>query len=110
MLKKFFTNSAMLIFLFVLGISTAMAQSGTVQGTIVDANDGTPLPGATVQVKGTTSGTVTDLDGKYSITVEGSVVLRFSYVGLCGVSNTGNTCKTQHHCKCQARTDCFQPE
>jgi len=81
MLKKFFTNSMMLIFLLTIGISTAMAQSGTVQGTIVDATDGTPLPGATVQVKGTTSGTVTNLDGKYSIQVNGSTVLVFSYVG-----------------------------
>ncbi|VAW30197.1 Outer membrane TonB-dependent transporter, utilization system for glycans and polysaccharides (PUL), SusC family [hydrothermal vent metagenome] len=81
MLKKFFTSTAMLMLLFIWGISTAMAQSGTVQGTIVDATNGSPLPGATVQVKGTTSGTVTGLDGKYSISVSGSATLVFSYVG-----------------------------
>ncbi len=81
MLKKFFTNSVMLILLLILGISTAMAQSGTVRGIIVDATNGSPLPGATVQVKGTTTGTVTGLDGKYSIQVNGNVMLVFSYVG-----------------------------
>jgi len=81
MLKKFFTNSMMLILVFIMGISTAMAQSGTVQGTIVDETDGTPLPGATVQIKGTSTGTVTNLDGKYSIQVNGSAILVFSYVG-----------------------------
>ncbi len=81
MLKKFFTSTTMLVLLFFMGISTAMAQSGTVQGTIVDATDGSPLPGATVLVKGTTTGTVTDMNGKYSIKVNGNTVLVFSYVG-----------------------------
>jgi len=81
MLKKFFTSTAMLLLLFIWGISTAMAQNGTVQGTIVDATDGSPLPGATVQVKGTTSGTVTGIDGKYSIQVNGNAILVYSYVG-----------------------------
>ena len=81
MLKKFITNSMMLMLLFILGISTAMAQNGEVRGTIVDATNGSPLPGATIQVKGTTNGTVTNLDGKYSIQVNGNAVLVFSYVG-----------------------------
>ena len=81
MLKKFITNSMMLMLLFILGISTAMAQNGEVRGTIVDASDGSPLPGATILVKGTTNGTVTNLDGKYSIQVNGNAVLVFSYVG-----------------------------
>jgi len=81
MLKNLFKSTAMLVLLFIWGISTAMAQSGTVQGTIVDASDGSPLPGATVQVKGTSSGTVTDINGKYSIQVNGTAILIFSYVG-----------------------------
>lgn len=81
MLKKFFTSTSMLVLLFFLGISTAMAQSGTVRGAIVDATNGSPLPGATVQVKGTTNGTVSDLDGKYSISVSGNATLVFSYIG-----------------------------
>jgi hypothetical protein len=49
----------------------------------VTGADGLPLPGATVQIKGTSTGTITDLDGKYSISVEGQAepVLVFTYVG-----------------------------
>ena len=81
MLKKFITSTAMLVLLLFWGMSTAMAQNGTVRGTIVDASDGSPLPGATVLVKGTTNGTVTDMNGKFSIQVKGNAVLVFSYVG-----------------------------
>ena len=81
MLKKFFTSTVMLIILLVWGVSTAMAQTGIVRGTIVDATNGSPLPGATVLVKGTTTGTVSDLNGKFSISVKPGATLVFSYVG-----------------------------
>jgi hypothetical protein len=48
---------------------------------IVKAQNGEPLPGATVQVKGTTNGTVTDIDGHFSISAAGTVTLTISYVG-----------------------------
>ncbi len=48
---------------------------------MTDAENGNPLIGATVQIKGTTSGTVTDLDGNYRITVPEDATLVFSYVG-----------------------------
>jgi len=61
-------------------ISSAWAQR-TITGTVIDAAQGS-LPGATVQVKGTNTGTTTDLEGKYSITVpEGSETLVFRFVG-----------------------------
>ncbi|WP_373494825.1 carboxypeptidase-like regulatory domain-containing protein, partial [Aquiflexum sp.] len=50
----------------------------TVAGTVVDEN-GEPLPGATVTVAGTTTGTVTDLDGNYSLTVPENSVIVFSF-------------------------------
>lgn len=54
----------------------------TVSGRIVSAEDGDPLVGASVMVKGTRLGTVTDIDGNYSITLpQGSRQLTFSYVG-----------------------------
>jgi len=64
-----------------LGISSyAMAQR-TVTGTVTD-DRGDAVISATVQVKGTTVGATTDLDGKYSINVpEGSTTLMFSYIG-----------------------------
>ena len=54
----------------------------TVSGTITDAISRFPLPGANVNVKGSTNGVQSDLNGKYSITVPNkSAILVFSYVG-----------------------------
>jgi TonB-linked SusC/RagA family outer membrane protein len=64
---------------FAIGIS--MAQR-TVTGTVAD-NTGETLIGASVLVKGTTTGTVTDFDGKYSLSVpEGAKIIVFSYTGF----------------------------
>ncbi len=52
-----------------------------VTGTVTGADDGLPLIGASVIVKGTVSGTVTDLDGKFSIEAEKDAILVFSYTG-----------------------------
>jgi TonB-linked SusC/RagA family outer membrane protein len=63
-----------------LFINQGMAQR-TVQG-IIQADDGEPLVGVNILVKGTSSGTVTDLDGSYSISVDGSEsILQYSYTG-----------------------------
>ena len=54
----------------------------TIQGTVVDADSGEPLIGANILIKDTSSGTVTDIDGSYSLTVpEGSDIVVFSYTG-----------------------------
>lgn len=52
----------------------------TIRGTVRDEN-GDPLPGATISMQGTTTGTVTDLDGSYSLTVPDGATLVFSYIG-----------------------------
>ena len=70
--------SLIMVFL-VLGIS-AFAQKMSVEG-IVKTPQGESLPGATVLVKGTTSGVLTDFDGHYSITAQAVDVLVFSFVG-----------------------------
>lgn len=51
-----------------------------VTGTVIDET-GAPLPGAAILVKGTTSGTITDLDGKFSIDVDANAILVVSYLG-----------------------------
>ncbi|MBE0650177.1 MAG: TonB-dependent receptor [Bacteroidales bacterium] len=81
MIKNFIPKSMLFILLLFGGLSTAFAQTGMVKGVIVDASTGSPLPGATVQVKGTTRGTVSDLNGNYSISVNANTTLVFSYVG-----------------------------
>ncbi|WP_254560343.1 SusC/RagA family TonB-linked outer membrane protein [Dyadobacter diqingensis] len=53
----------------------------TVTGT-VKASDGLTLPGVSILEKGTTNGAITDVDGKYSISVSGTATLVFSYVGM----------------------------
>jgi len=52
-----------------------------VTGTVTDAEDGSPLVGATIAVQGTSTGTIADIDGNYSISVPAGAVLVFSYVG-----------------------------
>ena len=61
----------------------AIAQSQkTVTGTVLSSDDNTPLPGATVIVKGTNNGTSTDFDGKFTLAVEeGATTLVVSYIG-----------------------------
>ncbi len=69
------TSSLMLAFLFCSMQSVAQV-TGTVNG-----DDGTSLPGVSVVVKGTTTGTTTDADGKYSIVAPANSTLTFSFVG-----------------------------
>ena len=68
---------------FLLGNSLlCVAQSKTVTGTVADLTEGTGLPGVNVLVKGTSTGTVTDVEGNYRIDVNGEDdVLVFSSVG-----------------------------
>ena len=71
--------------LFVFMVSfitiTAQAQQSEVTGTVTD-EDSSPLPGVSVLIKGTTTGSITDTDGIYKVTVENAeAVLVFSFVG-----------------------------
>ncbi|MFR9166120.1 MAG: SusC/RagA family TonB-linked outer membrane protein [Dysgonomonas sp.] len=70
-----------LLFLFtILPITAALAQQ-TIKGVVVDETK-EPLIGVSVSVKGTTTGVMTDLDGKYSITVPTGSALTFDYLGM----------------------------
>lgn len=68
-------------FLFLLMIPALMAQTRTITGTVTGSEDNAPLIGATVQIKGTSDGTVTDFEGKYEIQASSDDVLLFSYTG-----------------------------
>ncbi|WP_217603947.1 SusC/RagA family TonB-linked outer membrane protein [Chitinophaga sp. GbtcB8] len=57
------------------------AQSRTVTGKVTDIKDGSPLPGVTVQVKGTNKGVYTSGEGTYKISVDQGATLVFSFIG-----------------------------
>lgn len=62
-------------------LSIAFGQEITVTGLVTSSDDGSSLPGVNVLVQGTNSGTVTDIDGRYTLKVPAEAVLVFSYVG-----------------------------
>ena len=77
------------IFLLCLMSSALFAQNIQVQGTVLD-NEGYPQIGAGVFQKGTSNGTVTDLDGRYSLSVPADAVLVYSFQGFSDVEEAVN--------------------
>lgn len=75
--KKIFLIALSLLF----GLGVATAQNRTVSGTVSD-NSGQPLPGVSVLVEGTSIGTSTDVEGKYSLNVRNGRTLQFSFFGM----------------------------
>ena len=68
--------------LLLLNIPLFAQDSYTLTGTVVSKADQSPIPGVTVLILNTTSGTTTDFDGNYSISVKNGDVLQFSYIGF----------------------------
>ena len=68
-------------FLCLLCIVQAYSQSFTISGTIIDGESNEPLIGAGILVKGAGRGTITNIDGKYSLEVKRGETLVFSFVG-----------------------------
>lgn len=76
-------KKTLLIFYLMLSAWMGYAQERRITGTMVSGEDGTPLPGVNVLVKGTTQGSVTDADGRYTLDVPASgTVLVFSFIGM----------------------------
>lgn len=68
--------------------SASPVESNRIEGVVMD-EDGVALPGANVMIKGSTIGTVTDIDGRYSLQIPNeSAVLSFSFVGFSNVERT----------------------
>ncbi|MGD2034957.1 MAG: carboxypeptidase-like regulatory domain-containing protein, partial [Bacteroidales bacterium] len=98
-MKKFFTTtrwkrfSGLRILALILGICSFLQVQSlaandlqedekTITGVVTDAATGEPLPGVSILVKGTSSGSITDVDGKYTLNAASSDILVFSYVGF----------------------------
>ena len=70
-----------LLFSIILLPALVLAQSIT-SGTVSEQQSGLPLPGVNVLIKGTSTGTTTDFDGNYQISVQDGDIVVFSYVGF----------------------------
>ena len=79
-MRKFTIFLSLLMF---IGLQVVNAQNRTITGKVTSAEDGSAIPGVTVSVKGTTTGTLSDIDGKYSLAVPASAkTLTFSFIGM----------------------------
>ena len=83
MKKRYLTSRRLSLFFLALFSTTFLFAQNKIEGVITGATDGLPLIGATVLEKGTSNGTITDIDGSYSLNVAGpGAVLVFSYTGF----------------------------
>ncbi|MFV0554017.1 MAG: SusC/RagA family TonB-linked outer membrane protein [Mangrovibacterium sp.] len=71
-----------LFFLSLFAFLNVSAQTSNVSGVVTNATTGETIPGASVVIKGTTQGTITDIDGQFVITAKQGDVLQFSFVGM----------------------------
>src|SRR5688572_25607495 len=69
----------------VITCSGVWAQERAVTGKVTSAEDGSPLPGVNVVIKGSAIGTVTDVNGAYNLAVPPESTLVFSFIGLTSV-------------------------
>src|SRR5665647_394526 len=75
--------SLLLAFLAFIGLQVVFAQTRELSGVVTSSGDGSSIPGASVVVKGTTLGTVTDMDGKFTLKVpQSGKALMISFVGM----------------------------
>lgn len=73
----------LVLFLFVFTLGAVYAQTVQVKGLVISGSDMEPLPGVNVVVKGNTSiGTITDVDGNFSLSVPSDAVLSVTYIGF----------------------------
>ncbi|MDR7131084.1 TonB-linked SusC/RagA family outer membrane protein [Algoriphagus sp. 4150] len=80
-MKKVLSIAFALVMVLGLSVST-QAQQRILKGVVTAASDGLPLPGVTIVDKSTKSGTTTNADGEYSISVNENTVLVFSFIGF----------------------------
>lgn len=81
MKRKIIFKGSLVLFLSFLFAVNILAQQKEISGTVKDADNGMLLPGATIVIKGTSYGTVTNIQGEFNLTVSPGDVLLISYVG-----------------------------
>lgn len=90
-MKRIFTRISVLAALCLLTINVAFAQNITIKGKVIDGGDKTPLPGVSILVKGTQTGTQTDVNGGYSISAPANATLVFNFVGYTAFEQAVNS-------------------
>ncbi|WP_167619775.1 SusC/RagA family TonB-linked outer membrane protein [Maribellus sediminis] len=71
------------VFLCVIGLFSVLAQVKTISGVVTSGADDSPIPGVSVMLKGTTLGTITNIDGEYTLKVpEDGQILVVSFIGM----------------------------
>ncbi|MFA5649487.1 MAG: carboxypeptidase-like regulatory domain-containing protein, partial [Bacteroidales bacterium] len=79
-MKKLFVFLACVVF---VGVNFLQAQTVQITGNVTSSEDGMPIPGVSVQVKGTTIGVASDVDGKYSLSVpQNATTLIYTFLGF----------------------------
>lgn len=81
-MKKALLSMLFLGLLFSMATNRLYAQSVAIKGQVTLAEDGTSMPGVSVIIKGTTTGTTTDNAGRYTINASNDAILVFSFVGM----------------------------
>lgn len=75
-------NLLLTVLCVIITCSGVLAQERSVTGKVTSAEDGSPLPGVNIVIKGSAVGTVTDVNGLYNLTVPSGATLVFSFIGL----------------------------
>ena len=85
-MKKLLISFSLILFIC---LQVALAQTREITGTVTGAEDGAAIPGASVIVRGTTIGTITDAEGVYTLDVpESAQILMFTFIGMKTVEET----------------------
>ena len=87
-------KSKLFLIAFILISSFCYAQNIEISGKVSEAATGMPIPGAGVAVKNSSLGTVTDIDGNFTISVPSGSTLVFSYIGFKSFEQTVNSAQT----------------
>ena len=91
--EKCMKTKLLFMLLLFLCVSTAWGQSKSISGKVTSTTDNEPVIGASVVVKGTTNGTITDFDGNFTLSADANSTLVISFVGYVTqeIALSGNT-------------------
>ena len=74
---------ALIVALFLIGLQVLFAQTKEITGTVTSSDDGSTIPGVSVMIKGTTLGTITNIDGVFTLQApDDAEVIVFTFVGM----------------------------